>query len=439
MIFSSISFLYYFLPILIVIYFMMKPKFHNKILLIASLLFYYLSEPKYFYLLIISCLIYYLVAKKLKHNKPLFILICICNIGLLCFFKYSDLLLSTFDLPLLNIALPIGISFYSFQALAYLIDVYLGKHEACDSLTDFIMYISFFPQLIAGPIVRYRDVMDEIKTRHTSSDDMAIGIWRFVIGLAKKVLLANIFGELVIACSGYDLLGTYLRAIAIMLQLYFDFSGYSDMAIGLGRMFGFHFLENFNYPLIANSISDFWRRWHISLSSWFKDYVYIPLGGSRVNLIKQLRNILIIWLLTGIWHGASYNYLLWGLYFALLLILEKYVFKGSNRLISLFLILISFVIFHYEDLNTLLLQLKAMIPFINKQLISQQSLICLRNYGLYLIVGIIAATPLVNNIAKKMNQKLKDILQVIICISLLILCSAFLVDASFNPFLYFRF
>lgn len=439
MIFSSISFLYYFLPILIVIYFIMKPRFHNKILLIASLLFYYLSEPKYFYLLVISCLIYYFTAKKLKGNKKLFVIICFFNIGLLCFFKYSDLLLATFNLPLLKIALPIGISFYSFQALAYLIDVYLGKHEACDSLADFIMYISFFPQLIAGPIVRYRDIMDEIKDRHTSSDDMAIGIWRFVIGLAKKVLLANVFGELVIACSGYDLLGTYLRAIAIMLQLYFDFSGYSDMAIGLGRMFGFHFLENFNYPLIASSISDFWRRWHISLSSWFKDYVYIPLGGSRGNLTLQIRNILIVWLLTGIWHGASYNYLLWGLYFAILLIVEKYVFKKSNRFISLFLILISFSIFHYEDLNELLIQLKAMIPFINKQFISQQSLICLRNYGLYLVVGIIGATPLVSKIAKKMNQPLKDSLQVIICITLLILCSAFLVDASFNPFLYFRF
>ena len=332
MLFSSITFIYYFLPMLLLIYFIVPSKFKNFVLLFFSLLFYFLGEPKYIIVLILSCVLNYIFSKlieKGKCRKLLLILAVVYNVGQLLIFKYTDFFITNinnifnFDIALKYIVMPIGISFFTFQALGYVIDVYNEKHPPATNLVEFMTYVCLFPQLIAGPIVRYADVRKEMQERETSFDKFSEGIRRFVIGLSKKVLLANVLGEFVELCVEETLLASWLRPIAYTLQIYFDFSGYSDMAIGLGLMFGFRFLENFNYPLIASSITDFWRRWHMSLSSWFRDYVYIPLGGNRVSKLKFIRNIFVVWFLTGFWHGASWNFIVWGLYFVFFLVLEK--------------------------------------------------------------------------------------------------------------------
>ena len=333
MLFTSISFLYYFLPIVIIIYFILPKKMRNFILFIASMVFYFYGEPKYIFLMLTEILIAYIGAiliDKYKSKSLLIITISI-HIGLLCVFKYTDFIIDNINtvfnssLPLLKIALPIGISFYTFQIISYLIDVYNGKVMVQKNLLKLATYISLFPQLIAGPIVRYETISEELDNRKTSIADFSYGVRRFIIGLSKKVLIANLLGELCnqfISTDEKTILFYWIFAISYMLQIYFDFSAYSDMAIGLGRMFGFHFLENFNYPYISKSITEFWRRWHMSLSSWFKDYVYIPLGGNRKGLKKQIRNIFIVWLLTGMWHGASWNFIIWGLLFSIILIIE---------------------------------------------------------------------------------------------------------------------
>ena len=458
MLFSSISFIYYFLPILIMVYFITPKKYRNIPLLIGSLIFYFLGEPKYIIVLIISCVINYYLSKLIykKKSKILLILSLIYNIGNILYFKYTNFFIDNLNnifnlnINMLNIIMPIGISFYTFQIIGYIVDVYNKKHAPSKTLIDFMMYVTLFPQLIAGPIVRYSDVEKEIQNRETNIDNFANGVTRFIIGLSKKVLIANILGELITLLTINNLLSVWLKPILFTLQIYYDFSGYSDMAIGLGLVFGFHFLENFNYPLIASSITDFWHRWHISLSSWFKDYVYIPLGGSRVNKLKWIRNLSVVWLLTGFWHGASWNFILWGIYFLIILLIEK-LFLGKylektkiiKHIYAILIIIISFLIFNTESLSDILLNLKMMFTSNGIQLTHIETTYYLKSNLILLIIAVIGATPLPKNMYNNLKQtKLKkviDVLEPLILIGLLTLVTAFLIDDSFNPFLYFRF
>ena len=465
MVFSSITFLYYFLPIMLFFYFLVPWKLKNIVLLVSSLLFYFYGEPKYCFLLFFSSIFHYLMGKCIercskKKGKLFLLIVCLLlNFGILFYFKYYNFFLESiqFFLPnsfsFLTITLPIGISFFTFQTASYVIDIYRGKILSSKNILHFMTYISMFPQLIAGPIVRYETIEKELKERKLSINEISLGIQRFVIGLAKKVMLADLLGELSqrLSDSAPSFLGLWLRALADTLQLYFDFSGYSDMAIGLGLILGFHFLENFNYPLIARSITDFWRRWHISLSSWFRDYLYIPLGGNRVSKHRYVFNLFCVWLATGLWHGASWNFILWGLYFFILLLLEKrFLFPFLNRhkwfghLYTGLLILISFVIFNRTDINDLLLTLKGMfglqsIPFLNREV-----LFYLKEYSVLLLFSIFFATPLLKIGYKKVQEKKKcqpvlTLLEPLFYIGLFLLCTAFIIDASFQPFLYFRF
>ena len=459
MLFSSITFIFYFLTSLLLIYYIVPKKFKNSILLIYSLLFYFFGEPKYIIILILSCVINYvlsLLIEKGKLRKFLLVIAVIYNIGQLLFFKYTDFFIENInsifnsDIGLLKVVMPIGISFFTFQALGYVIDVYRKKHKPANNLWTFMTYVCLFPQLVAGPIVRYSDVEEELVKREHSVDKFAGGIKRFVIGLSKKVLLANVLGEYVGSLVMESVLSSWVKPVLFTLQLYFDFSGYSDMAIGLGLMFGFRFLENFNYPLIASSITDFWRRWHMSLGSWFRDYVYIPLGGNRVSKLKLFRNIFIVWFLTGFWHGAAWNFIIWGLYFAVILIIEKFVLKkylDKTHLIkyiySLLLIIIGFLIFNSGSVNEILSSLKNMFFLSNIPLTDSITLFYFKNYIVLFIVAIILSTPLVKVVVDKLKEtKVKGIVEVIemvVIMALLILCVSFLIDASFNPFLYFRF
>lgn len=459
MLFSSVTFIYYFLPILLLIYFIVKDKYKNLVLLIFSLIFYFLGEPKYIFILILSCILNYIFGKKIytsKNKKIWLIISLIYNIGQLLIFKYTDFFIENINnilntnINYLYIIMPIGISFFTFQALGYIIDIYQKKHKPADSLLDFMTYISLFPQLIAGPIIRYSDVKEQLIKRDITTEKFASGITRFVIGLSKKVLIANVLGEFSSNLIEVDLLSSWLKPILFTLQIYFDFSGYSDMAIGLGLIFGFNFLENFNYPLIASSITDFWRRWHISLSSWFKDYVYIPLGGNRVGKIKHIRNIFIVWLLTGFWHGASWNFILWGLYFFILLIIEKMFLKKYldktkilNNIYTIILVIISFLIFNSTNINEIVVGLKNMFMINKIPLTTTSTIYYLKNNLSLLIISIIGSTPLIKYIVNKLKtskyRKLIDSLEVITVLVLLILVTSFLIDESFNPFLYFRF
>ncbi len=463
MLFSSIIFLYYFLPLLLLTYYLVPKKYKNFVLLLFSLLFYFYGEPKYIVILLLSCLINYtfskLIDKYRNISKYLLIGAVTYNVGQLLYFKYTDFFIENInnlfnlDLRLLYIIMPIGISFFTFQALGYVIDVYRKEVAPSDSIWNFIMYISLFPQLVAGPIVRYKDVEEEIKDRHTNFDTFSLGVRRFTIGLAKKVLIANMLGELVKALSLLEtktIISNWLSAIGFTLQIYFDFSGYSDMAIGLGLFFGFHFLENFNYPLIAKSITEFWKRWHMSLSTFFRDYVYIPLGGSRVNKLKLFRNIIIVWFLTGFWHGASWNFIIWGLYFSILLIIEK-IFLGKylektkvlKYLYTLLVVIISFTIFNANSLNEVIISLKSMFGFNNLSLINRDTLYLLRSYLTIIIIAIISATPLFKNLINKIKDKrlinILNTLEVFYYLLLLLTVTSYLIDSSFNPFLYFRF
>ena len=411
MLFSSITFIYYFLPIVILIYFVTPKKYRNLILLISSLIFYFYGEKSP--LLIIACILNYffgLLIDKSKENKKLILGIgIILNLSLIGYYKYANFFIENFnkllniDIKYLSILLPLGISFFTFQNISYLIDVYKGEVPSQKNILQYATYITFFPQLIAGPIVRYKDINKELENRTESFDNFAEGIKRFIIGLSKKVLLANTIGELCVILGQVQEKTVILyitQAIGYTMQIYFDFSGYSDMAIGMGLFFGFHFKENFNYPLIANSITDFWRRWHISLSSFFRDYVYIPLGGNRKGILKQIRNILIVWALTGFWHGANWNFILWGLYFFVFLILEKFILKKylKNGLIShiytVIVIVISFVIFSVEDLSQLGIFLKSMLGFGNIKFINFETIYYLKNYIITLIIAILCSTPL---------------------------------------------
>ncbi|MBE6148582.1 MAG: MBOAT family protein [Firmicutes bacterium] len=458
MLFSSITFLFYFLPAFLLVYLLTPKKYRNIPVLIFSLIFYFVGEPKYIIVLLLSCFINYFLSLKMdgKHAKKILILGIIYNVGQLLIFKYIDFFIGNInnllnmDIPYTYITMPIGISFFTFQALGYIIDVYTKKHEPARNIWEFMTYIALFPQLIAGPIVRYADVSKELKERNVDFEQFAVGVQRFTIGLAKKVLIANVLGEFINVLTETTVLSSWLKPIAFTLQIYFDFSGYSDMAIGLGLMMGFKFLENFNYPLIADSITNFWRRWHMSLSSWFRDYVYIPLGGNRVNAFKRIRNILIVWFLTGFWHGAAWNFILWGIYFGVILIFEKkFLLKFLNKtrivkyLYTLVIVIISFLIFSSDSLDVIGNELKNMFFINNIPFTGLQTTYYLKNNFLLLIISIIGATPLISYLVKKIKKsKFKiviDIIEPIVYLTLLILCTAFLIDESFNPFLYFRF
>ena len=467
MLFSSVSFLYYFIPVVFFIYMITPRRGKNIVLLFASLFFYAYGGPKYTILMIGSCLVAYIAGlgmdrfKGTKGKKVIFILGVGLSVFSLGFFKYTDFFLSNInsifhtDFPLLKIALPIGISFYTFQLLSYLIDVYYGKVAVQKSFIKLAAYISFFPQLIAGPIVRYSVVENELDSRKFTFEQFSYGMHRFVIGLGKKVLIANQLGELCVLFRASDeksVLFYWMYAIAYTLQIYFDFSGYSDMAIGLGRIFGFHFLENFNYPYISKSISEFWRRWHISLGSWFRDYIYIPLGGNRVSTWKWFRNILVVWFLTGFWHGANWNFIVWGLYFAILLMLEKICFhkfseklpKFVAHLYVMFLIVISFVIFNAESMSQAWQDLKGMVGMLSVPLTSVESIYYLKSNLIIYIIGIIGCTPFMGVLIKRCKEYrwceiLFDVIEPFVYLILIIVVTSYLVDGSFNPFLYFRF
>jgi len=462
-VFSSITFLYYFLPILLLIYIIIPTKFKNFILLIFSLLFYFYGEPKYIVILILSCVLNYiagrLIEKYRKHDKKILLLTILYNVGQLLYFKYTNFFINNINelfhsnIGLFRLVMPIGISFFTFQTLSYVIDVYRKEVESSKSFINFATYVTLFPQLVAGPIVRYQTIEQELKTRKFSFNNFSNGVKKFTIGLAKKVLIANVLGELCSSLIGIEevtVLSSWINAVAFTLQIYFDFSGYSDMAIGLGLMFGFHFLENFNYPFIAKSITDFWRRWHISLSSFFKDYVYIPLGGNRVNKIKWIRNIFVVWFLTGFWHGAAWNFIVWGLYFAGLLLLEKLILqkflektKVFKHIYTLFFIIISFVIFNANSLSEAIVSLKNMFMMHDLKFMNFETIYYIRNYIILLITAIISSTPImklmVNKLRKTKIKVIIDILEPLYYLMLLIVVTSFLIDASFNPFLYFRF
>lgn len=463
MLFTSISFLYYFLPTIIILYFITPKKYRNYILLIFSIIFYMYGEPKYVILMLVEILVAYfgaLLIDKYK-SKEIFLITIIIHIGLLCVFKYTDLFIGTINsifktnISFLNIALPIGISFYTFQILSYVIDVYREKVKVQKNILKLATYVSLFPQLIAGPIVRYETICDELDNRDETIEKFSLGVRRFIIGLAKKVLIANMLGELCTKFSLVDersVLFYWIFAISYMLQVYFDFSAYSDMAIGLGKMFGFTFLENFNYPFISKSITEFWRRWHISLSSWFKDYVYIPLGGSRKGTLKLVRNILIVWFLTGIWHGAAYNFILWGLFIGVFLVIEKlwlskYISKLPKVLRNiyvLFIIMISFIMFNAGSINEAFFNIKGLFGLNKEVFINNYTIYYLKSYLIVLIIAIFGATPLFKNIVEKLKKskclnKIINILEPIFLIILLLLVTAYLIDSSYNPFLYFRF
>ncbi len=471
MLFSSITFLYYFLPIVIVIYFLVPKKLKNFVLLISSLFFYFVGEPVYSLLMIGSSLsgwVHGLLIEKFrgtKWSKVALISSLVVGLGLLGFFKYSNFFITNVnnifhtEIGLLSIALPIGISFYTFQILSYTIDLYRGEAKVQKNPLDFATYVALFPQLIAGPIVRYATVQDELENRTHSFENIAYGVGRFAIGLGKKIILSNTlaeFGNILAGLTEKTVLSYWIAAIAFTLQIYFDFSGYSDMAIGLGRVFGFHFLENFNYPYMSKSISEFWRRWHMSLGTWFKDYVYIPLGGNRVPKWRWFINTMIVWMLTGFWHGAEWNFIIWGLYFGVILILEKwFILKWFKKLpkvlecivshvYAIFLTIIGFVIFNETSLKGVGTSISAMFGGQKLDFSNEVTLYYLRSYIVVIIIAAICATPLLKNIitricSNKVGNTVISVLQPICYIAILFICTASLINGSFNPFIYFRF
>ena len=460
MLFSSIPFLYYFLPAVLAAYFLVPRQAKNAVLLLASLFFYGWGEPKYVLLMVFTIGVFYGCglavgwAKKGAARRFWLILAVVTGVALLGVFKYADFFIANIaavtglSLPLLHLALPIGISFYTFQCISYVVDVYRGNAAPQRNPINFGAYVALFPQLIAGPIVRYADIARELDSRATTWEDASCGVRRFLVGLGKKILLANQLGQLtaVFRASGEkSVLFCWMYAIAFTLQIYFDFSGYSDMAIGLGRIFGFHFIENFNYPYLSKSVTEFWRRWHMSLGSWFRDYVYIPLGGNRVSKPRWIFNILVVWMLTGLWHGASWNFVIWGLLFAALLLVEKSIPAIQRcpvwlrRCYVLLAVTVSFVIFNAEGLAQAGSDLAGMFGLAGLPLLTRETLYYLRSYAVVFLLGFLGATPLVKTLAQRLPQRAAAALQPLVMIGLLLVCTAYLVDGSFNPFLYFRF
>ncbi len=463
MLFSSIPFLYVFLPATLLLYFAAPRRMKNAVLLLCSLVFYGWGEPKYLILMLFSIAQGYLFGLLIEkyrgktRSTVFFWLSVSLSLLLLAYFKYADFFLDSFravtglPVPALQIALPIGISFYTFQILSYVVDVRRGDASAQKNPIDLAAYIAMFPQLIAGPIVRYTDVAAQLRTRTHTRAGTAAGTRRFVLGLAKKILIANVLGQLVQqfqTAQDPDMLFHWLYAVGFMLQIYFDFSAYSDMAIGLGAIFGFTFPENFNYPYCSASITEFWRRWHISLGSWFRDYVYIPLGGSRVGKWKLLRNLLLVWAATGLWHGAAWNFVLWGLFYAVLLIAEKFALlpklqkhPALGRVYTLLFVLLGFVLFDAPSLSAAASRIAGLFGGAGAGV---ESLYYLRSYAVVLLLAVLGATPLPKRLLARLRKNrvcgaILDVLEPIVLVALLALCTAYLIDGSFNPFLYFRF
>ena len=461
MLFSGVQFLYYFLSAVLILYFISPRKLKNTVLLVSSLIFYGWGEPKYVVLMIASVVIGYISARIIEAKNNLLVrrVVLIVSVtvllGFLGYFKYADFFISNFnqvsgmEIPLLKIALPIGISFYTFQILSYVVDVYRGDVNAQKNIINLATYITMFPQLIAGPIVRYIDIVSDITERKHTFAGFSLGVRRFVIGLSKKVLIANVLGELcdiIKTSNDMSVIYYWMYAVCIALQIYFDFSGYSDMAIGLGRIFGFKFPENFNYPFIAKNITEFWRRWHMSLGAWFRDYVYIPLGGNRVSKPRWFLNIFIVWMLTGFWHGAAWNFIAWGLFFAVFLCVERLFLlkwldgkKIISRIYIVVTLAISFIIFDTESVQTALLYIRNMFGMGGVPFVSEESIYYMKSYAIPLIIGIVGATPAVKLITGKINEKVRNVLEPVVLLLLVTVVTAFLVDGSFNPFLYFRF
>ena len=465
MLFSSIPFLYYFLPAVVILYFLVPKCLKNTVLLLFSLFFYGWGEPVYVALMVASILLFYGCgiaigkAKEQKWKKFWLTVSVVGSLSLLGIFKYADFFVSSVNaatglsIPLLRLALPIGISFYTFQCLSYTIDVYRGEAEIQMNPISFGAYVSLFPQLIAGPIVRYVDVARELNSRTHSWDKIALGLRRFLIGLAKKIIIADNFAALMklFRESGEpSVLFFWMYAIAFTLNIYFDFSGYSDMAIGLGKVFGFNFIENFNYPYISRSIQEFWRRWHMSLGSWFRDYVYIPLGGNRVSKARWVFNTLVVWMLTGLWHGAAWNFVLWGLLYAALLLAEKWIpaIQKLPRVLGhiyvMLMVTLGFVLFNAESFGQALGDIAGMFGFAGVPLVTKETLYYLGSYGLLFVAGFIGATPVIRDTAKRLSEspkfgKIIAVLEPVFLLILLLICTAYLVDGSFSPFLYFRF
>ncbi|MDR0819807.1 MAG: MBOAT family protein [Oscillospiraceae bacterium] len=474
MLFSSVTFLYYFLPATLILYYLTptpqgSPRYRNIVLLIASFVFYAWGEPVYSILMVGEVAALWALGLLINRfrdrpaSKAFLVLSLVVGLGALAFFKYSNFFITNInaisgaDISLLKLALPIGISFYTFQTLSYSIDLYWGKTEVQRNPLDFACYVMLFPQLIAGPIVRYADVAAELKDREHSLSRFSAGARRFVIGLAKKILISNLLGELVEICKAspeHSVLFAWLYIAAYTLHIYFDFSGYSDMAIGLGHILGFKFMENFNYPYIATSVTDFWRRWHISLSSWFRDYVYIPLGGNRVSKPRFIFNILVVWTLTGFWHGADWNFMAWGLYFGIILLIEKFLTgklleklpKALSHVYVMLIVCVSWAFFDSPSFSAAGAALSRMFGFGAESLAGTESLYYLRSYLVPLIIGAIGCTPLPKRIAEKLlasetrlGKAASTALEPLTIAVLLIVITAFLVDGSFNPFIYFRF
>ena len=466
MIFSSIPFLYYFLPIVLILYFLAPKALKNPVLLLSSLFFYGWGEPKYVFLMLTTVLFAYVFGLLIERfsgkglSKFFLVLSVLFSLTGLLYFKYADFFIQNFNrltgfsVPFLKLALPIGISFYTFQILSYSVDVYRGEVKAQKNPIHLATYVSLFPQLIAGPIVRYSDVEKQLIAREHSFEKASAGCRRFILGLAKKILIANTLGELCHAftqSAELSVLYYWLYAVSYMLQIYYDFSGYSDMAIGLGKIFGFEFMENFRYPFISKSITEFWRRWHISLGTWFRDYVYIPLGGNRVGHLRQLFNIFVVWFLTGFWHGAEWNFIVWGLYFGILLTLEKFFYlkklekqKVLSHIYVLFFAAISFMIFAAGNLSQAFEYIGGMFGIGSLPWVSLEGVYQLKNYGFVLLVAAFGATPIPKLLKERLDHKtqLSTIVwavELLVLIALVFVATGYLADGTFNPFLYFRF
>ncbi len=467
MLFSSIPFLFWFLPCVLIFYFIAPRALKNTVLLLSSLFFYGWGEPEYLAWMVAAIVMGYVFGllierfrKKNKIAKLLLVLSVSSSLAILGYFKYCDFFIANFNamtglsIPMLRLSLPIGISFYTFQILSYTIDVYREEVAAQKNPVNLAAYVALFPQLVAGPIVRYSHIANQLKERSHSYEKTALGIRRFIIGLGKKVMIANLLGEL---CSIFresndkSVLFFWIYAVAYSLHIYFDFSGYSDMAIGLGKIFGFSFLENFNYPYISASITEFWQRWHISLGSWFRDYVYIPLGGNRVSVSRHIFNIFVVWMLTGFWHGAAWNFIVWGLYFAFLLTIEKlWLLKKLKRngmlshVYVIILVIIGFVIFDATSMGQAFSYVQAMFGAGGYPLISEEFLYYFRSYGVVLLFAMIGATPLPKKLwncvsVTPAGGKVVIFAEPLAISAMLVACTAYLVDGSYNPFLYFRF
>lgn len=471
MVFSSLLFLFRFLPVMLLFYFVAPARLRNGVLFIGSLVFYGWGEPVYIILLLFSTVVDF-VHGKLVHDfknkgntaaaKMAVASSVIINLGLLCFFKYTDFMIASLntvtggDTPLLNLALPIGISFYTFQTMSYTIDVYRGDAKVQNNIVSFGAYVSMFPQLIAGPIVRYSTIEKELNSRRETVSEFALGIRYFIIGLGKKVLIANQIGALWSEIMGIpagerSVLMVWMGIFAFGMQIYFDFSGYSDMAVGLGRMFGFHFPDNFRYPYESKSITEFWRRWHISLGTWFKEYVYIPLGGSKKGRLLQVRNILIVWLLTGIWHGANWNFLLWGLYFGFLLLLEKLVLQRYLQRLPVFfqsaytllLVFLGWVMFAFEDMGQGILYLRQMCSAagaVETVFMNERTMYLFCTNIVILFAALLGSTSLPSRLCRNyIRERRAAVLEPVFVVAIFLLSTAYLVNAGYNPFLYFRF